>query len=166
MMQNCMISVVMGVSTFLMGLFLFQRAIMFHYNGPDCNQFPDECPSGLHWYYSYASDNDWEHGTVSSISNYESSCALRGNSGGNQVDWVGLNNFVTPPSKDAAQRLNAYDAAKTYVDTCAATLNNDINFIIADFWEQGELPRVAQDSNRARAIQQARERKLLRSSRP
>jgi hypothetical protein len=135
---------------------------MFHYNGPDCNQFPDECPSGLHWYYDYASENDWEHGTVSSITNTDTSCTLRSNSGGNKVDWIGLNNFVGPPSQDASQRLNSYDIARNYVDTCSATLGNDINFIIADFWGEGELTRVAQDYNRARALQQTRQRTLLR----
>jgi hypothetical protein len=139
-----------------------KRVIMFHYNGPNCNEFPEECPSGLNWYYNYASENDWEHGTVSSITNTDTSCVLRSNSGGNEVEWVGLNNFVSPPSQDAAQRLNSYDLAKNYVDICSATLSNDINFILADFWEQGDLPRVAQDYNRARALQQTRQRTLLR----
>lgn len=147
---------------------LLQRVIMFHYNGPDCNQFPEECPSGLHWYYNYASDNDWDHRTVSSVTDTDTSCALRANGGGNPVEWIGLNNFIIPPSKDAAQKLNAYDTAKAYVDVCSSILNNDINFFITDFWEQGELPRMTQDYNRRRAIQQQRalqtqQRKLLRS---
>jgi hypothetical protein len=79
-------------------------------------------------------------------------CVLRGNSGGNKVDWIGLNNFVSPPSQDAFQRLNAYDVAKNYVDTCSASLGNNINCIIADFWGERELPRVAQDYNSARAL--------------
>ncbi|KAG7359961.1 hypothetical protein IV203_035059 [Nitzschia inconspicua] len=140
-----------------------KRVIMFHYNGPNCNLFPDECPSGLHWYYNYASDNDWEHASVSSITNTDTSCALRANAGGNRVDWIGLNNFVSPPSRDAAQRLNAYDTAKAYIEACSAILNNDINFLITDFWEQGELPRLVQDLNRARALAQIRKRTLLRS---
>jgi hypothetical protein len=119
--------------------------------------FPDECPSGLHWYYNYASDNDWEHGTVSSVTNTDTLCVIRRNSGGNKVDWIGLNNFVSPPSQDAFQRLNVYDVAKNYVDTCSASLGNNINF-----WGEGELPQVAQDYNSARALQQTRQRTLLR----
>ena len=136
--------------------------IMFHYNGPNCNQFPDECPPGMHWYYNYASDNDWDHSTISSITNTDTSCVLRANAGGNPTRWIGLNNFVSPPSQDAARVLNGYDVSKNYVETCAATLGTNVNFLITDFWEEGELPRMTQDYNRNVALQSVRHRSLLR----
>ena len=133
---------------------------MFHYNGPDCTADPGGCPDGLHQYYNYAADNDWEHSNVASIEDRINSCQLRKN-GINKKVFVGLNNFVSPPSQSSAKRLNAYTAANDYVDACTEILETDINFLLADYWGQGELPRVTQDHNAARALQR-RERKLLR----
>jgi hypothetical protein len=137
---------------------------MFHYNGPNCNTNPEECPDGLHLYYNYASDNFWEHETISSITNTANSCVLNPNGYGRQDDWVGLNNFVSPPSQDAAMTLNSYDTAKTYIDQCSQILGTDINFLITDFWSEGELPRMTQDHNTARAAQRRRLLEDRRSS--
>jgi len=138
---------------------------MFHYNGPNCDLYPEECPSGLHWYYDYASDNEFEHETISSITDTDTSCILRPNAGGNRRDWIGLNNFVSPPSQDAAQILNAYNASKRYVEDCSSFLGTDINFVIVDFWNEGEMLRMTQDYNKARALQQSGGRNLLRTHR-
>lgn len=140
-----------------------KRIIMFHYNGPNCNTDPGSCPDGLHQYYNYASDNDWDHSNVESIEDTINSCELRKN-GINSNVFVGLNNFVSPPTRKAAKELNAYSAATEYVDTCAAFLGTDINFLLVDFWSEGELPRFTQDHNAAKA-RRRRERKLLRSER-
>ena len=136
---------------------------MFHYNGPDCNADPTACPDGLHQYYNYAADNDWDYSNVASIENRTNSCELRKN-GINKNVFVELNNFVSPPvSPSYAQRLNTYTAANDYVDACTELLETDINFLLVDFWDEGELPRFTQDHNAARALQvQRRERKLLR----
>lgn len=137
-----------------------KRIIMFHYNGPNCNTDPGSCPDGLHLYYNYASDNDWDHSDVASIEDTLNSCELRKN-GINSNVFVGLNNFVSPPTRKAAKDLNAYAAANEYVEQCAALLGTDINFLLVDFWSEGELPRFTQDYNAAKA-RRRRERKLLR----
>jgi len=129
-----------------------KRIIMFHYNGPNCNIEPGACPAGLHQYYTYASDNDWSHESVESIEDRTSSCELRPNGVNNDV-FVGLNNFVSPPSQSSAQTLNSYSAVSNYVDTCSAMLGTDINFVLVDFWSEGELPRFTQNHNNARALQ-------------
>jgi hypothetical protein len=152
-----------ATSIFFRRLVFLQRIIMFHYNGPNCNTDPGSCPDGLHQYYNYASDNDWDHSNVESIEDTINSCELRKN-GINSNVFVGLNNFVSPPTRKAAKELNAYSAATEYVDTCAAFLGTDINFLLVDFWSEGELPRFTQDHNAAKA-RRRRERKLLRSER-
>ena len=133
---------------------------MFHYNGPNCNTDPAACPDGLHPYYNYAADNDWDHNNIESIEDRLNSCELRKN-GINKYVFVGLNNFVSPPSQSSARKLSAYSAANDYVDACTELLETDINFLLVDFWSEGELPRVTQDHNAARALQR-RERTLLR----
>jgi hypothetical protein len=135
---------------------------MFHYNGPDCLT-DGACPDGLHYYYDYGSDTDWENDSVSSIQDTANSCLLRPNGGANTNTFIGVNNFVSPPSQDAALTLNSYSEAKNRIDTCSGILGTDVNFILADFWSEGELPRVTQDHNLARAVQQRRQRRLLRS---
>jgi len=129
-----------------------KRIIMFHYNGPDCNADPGACPDGLHLYYNYASDNDWEHSDPASIADRSTSCQLKKN-GINSRAFVGLNNFVSPPRRSYAKEVNAYEAAKDYVDDCTRQLGEDINFVLVDFWSEGDLPRVTQEHNAKRALQ-------------
>lgn len=153
---------VVVVAAFSLSSLLFQRVIMFHYNGPDCTT-DGACPDGLHNYYDYASDTDWEHSSVESIQDTANSCLFRPNGGANTNTFVGVNNFISPPSEDAARILNSYSEAMNLVDTCSSILGTDVNFILADFWSDGELPRVTQEHNTARALQQRRKRRLLRA---
>lgn len=132
---------------------------MFHYNGPNCLT-DGTCPDGLHYYYDYASDTDWENDSVSSIQDTATSCLLRANSGANTNTWIGVNNFVSPPSQEAAAVLNSYSEAKNLIDTCSTILGTDVNFLLADFWSEGELPRVAQEHNLVRAVQRRQSRRL------
>jgi hypothetical protein len=134
---------------------------MFHYNGPDCTT-DGSCPNGLHYYYDYASDTDWENESVSAIQNASNSCLLMGNGGADTDTFVGVNNFVATPSEDAARTLNSYSEAKDRIDACSAIIGTDVNFLIADFWSEGELPRVTQEHNLARAVQQRRRRRSRR----
>ena len=125
-----------------------KRIIMFHYNGPDCTVSPNLCPPALMNYYGYASDNNWEHFNVESIENRSSSCVLKKN-GINSKTFVGLNNFVSPPSKASARKLNDYTAVLDYVDSCTVLLGTDINFLLVDYWGEGDVPRYTQDHNTA-----------------
>lgn len=138
-----------------------KRITMFHYNGPDCLVDSTSCPDGLENYYGYASDNDWDHADIASIEDTATSCVLKKN-GVNSKTFVGLNNFVSPPSKKSAQTLNEYSAAAEYVATCSAVLQTDINFLLVDFWSEGDLPRFTQDHNAALVQRRRKERKLLR----
>jgi len=129
---------------------LNKRIIMFHYNGPRCEANSATCPDGLHYYYHYASDNDWEHPDIASIQNRLDSCELKKN-GQNKNVFVGLNNFVSPPSRESAKKLNAYSEVTDYVITCTELLETDINFLLVDFWSEGDLPQITQSLNTARA---------------
>jgi hypothetical protein len=75
--------------------------------------------------------------------------------------FVGLRNFVTPKSLEEvgkvnaiwdAERLNKYYAAQDYVESCAEILETNINFIQNDWWGVGDVLRMTQDYNTARAL--------------
>ena len=136
---------------------------MFHYNGPDCNENPEECPNKLNYYNNYASDNnDLLFSEPQSIEDRENSCAVqRQNSLNKKNTFVGLKNFITPSSLNEvgkinaitdAERLNEYYAIKDYVDSCSDIIGTDINFVLNDWWGEGELIRLTQDHNAARAL--------------
>mmetsp|Transcript_25592 Transcript_25592/g.59981 ORF Transcript_25592/g.59981 Transcript_25592/m.59981 type:complete len:399 (-) Transcript_25592:290-1486(-) len=141
-----------------------KRIIMFHYNGPDCNIDPGACPDGLHLYYTYAMDNNWDHSGIDSIEDRSSSCELRKN-GINRKQFVGLNNFVSPPSRSKAKQLNEYSSALDYVQDCTRQLGVDINFLLVDYWSEGDLPRVTQDHNAALVQRKAGQRERARTLR-
>ena len=144
----------------LLHFFVLQRVLMFHYNGPTCPT-ANSCPPGLHYYFDYAMETKWEFATVSDILATSNSCAFRGNPGVSGKTFFGVNNFVTSPDQAAARTLNSYDFAKTRIEECSAIHGNlDVNMIFADFWSEGELPKLAQDHNTALAA--ARRRKLIR----
>jgi len=138
---------------------------MFHYNGPDCNENPEECPNKLNYYNNYASDNNnLLFSEPQSIEDRENSCAVQRRNKAvnkNKNTFVGLNNFVTPSNVNEvgkmnaindAERLNEYYAIKDYVDSCADIIGTDINFVLNDWWGEGELIRLTQDHNSARAL--------------
>ena len=125
-----------------------KRIIMFHYNGPDCTVNPELCPAALMNYFGYGSDNNWEYFDVESIENRANSCTLKKN-GINSKTFIGLNNFVSPPSKATAQILNDYTAVLDYVDSCTVLLQAEINFLLVDYWGEGDVPRYTQDHNAA-----------------
>ena len=144
-------------------LFYIQKLIMFHYNGPNCTETPLECPSKFHYYNDWISDNyDREFLEPHEIENRTDSCNVkRPNIMKYNNTFVGLRNFVTPYSfkevgKIAAindqKRLNKYYAAQDYVESCAEILETDINFIMDDWWGVGDMLRMTQDYNMARAL--------------
>ncbi|VEU36252.1 unnamed protein product [Pseudo-nitzschia multistriata] len=135
---------------------------MFHKNGPNCNEDPGACPNQLLYYKDYVSDNtDREFRLPSEIEDRESSCALQRPDNYNENTLVGLSNYVSPANfklygkvnaKRHAEQLNQYYAIKDYVDTCSDIQGTDINFVYNDWWGIGELIRLTQDHNSARAL--------------
>ena len=134
---------------------------MFHYNGPDCNVDPTVCPTKMHYYPDYVSDNNREFFDATDIENRTDACEVQGPDELGQNTFVGLSNFVVPANLKEfgrinairdAKRLNQYYAMKDYVETCSDILATDINFILNDWWGIGELLRFTQDYNSARAL--------------
>jgi hypothetical protein len=134
---------------------------MFYYNAPSCVDLGG-CPTGLHYYLDYATETQFEYGSVDAWNDKEYSCSLRWTPGG--PSFLGLNSFVTPPSEDAARTINAYGNVKNHIDACSSSSGRDINFYLADFWSQGDIPQVTQEHNLLQpSLRQRQRRNLLRT---
>jgi len=124
-----------------------KRVLMFHYNGPTCQQ-PGECPDGLHHYWDYAIDTPWNFQSLSAIQATSESCAFRRAPGLAGKTFFGINNFISPPDQAEAKTVNEYEFAKNRIATCSDVNEGlDVNFIYADFWSEGDLPRLTQEHN-------------------
>jgi hypothetical protein len=135
---------------------------MFHYRGPSCDE-PNSCPRGLHWYHRYAIDTKWEFPTLADIRATSTSCSFTRNPGNASKTFFGVNNFVTPPAQASAKTVNEVEFAKNRIETCSQLNENlDVNFIYADFWSEGDLPRLTQEHNTELAAR--RRRNVRRSS--
>ena len=122
--------------------------MIFHARGPQCRE-QDPCPPGLHYYYTYASNTEWRFESKAAIEATEQSCEVP-----TIKTFFGVNSFVTPPKQDTARELNSLEFARSRLTACS-DLNGDelVNFIYADFWSEGDLPRLVQEENTARASQ-------------
>jgi len=140
-----------------------KRFILFQHNGPNCTETPLECPNELHYYHDWISDNSERiFMRPEEIENRTDSCNVQTwNITEYPNTFVGLRNFVTPIDfKEAgktnaiwdAERLNKYYAAQDYVESCAEILETNINFIQNDWWGEGDVLRMTQDYNTARAL--------------
>eukprot|EP00934_Nitzschia_sp_Nitz4_P004191 Nitzschia sp. Nitz4//scaffold347_size17400//13144//14360//NITZ4_008837-RA/size17400-augustus-gene-0.36-mRNA-1//-1//CDS//3329548672//4181//frame0 len=139
-----------------------QRLILFHFNGPTCDE-GSECPSGMHYYYRYAVDTQWNLASIDEVNDEETSCTFGQTPGLLSKTFFGLNNFVSVPTQSAAQTMNQYDYIADRMDTCSG-LNDDleVNFVYVNYWSEGDLPQLVQDRNAERAAQRRQSRRQLR----
>jgi len=127
-----------------------QRVMIFHERGPNCEQ-AGSCPPGFYYFHEYVSDTEWKYPSKADILNTDVSCLREQNTRPASRTFFQVNNFVTPPKQDISRELNSINEARTRMNTCSA-LNNDlpVTFAMADFWSEGDLPRLAQEINAAR----------------
>lgn len=105
----------------------------------------------------------WSFKTVAELRATSTSCQFQYTPRIAGKTFFGVNSFVTPPDQNAARTANSYDFAKLRLETCSETNENlDVNFIYADYWSEGDLPRLTQEHNAALASR--RGRKLMRGS--
>jgi hypothetical protein len=129
-----------------------QRVIVFHHRGPACDE-PGTCPPGLHHYYEYAIDTQWNLNGLPEVADSANSCAFTRTPGVASKTFFGLNNFIIIPAQSNAQIMNEYNYVSDRIETCSS-LNDDldVNFIYVDFWNEGDLPRLVQERNTAMAL--------------
>ena len=104
-------------------------------------------------FFQYTMGTNWDFDSVSEISNYAESCAIRrGSSGSN---FYSVNNFVTGtfgPNASASETVNEESYLKKRISDCESTMNSKPNFINVDYWQKGDLVKVTMEENAARAL--------------
>ena len=82
--------------------------------------------------------------------------------------FFGITSYVSPPSQVDSATINSYHFARKRNDDCSDHLQqqNDVdmnvNFVYADFWFEGDLPRVVQENNAALAYGMRKNKRWLR----
>jgi len=134
-----------------------KRIIAFHFNGGTCTD--DACPPGMHYFYNYAAETQFESASLDNLENYEYSCRVtRGPKEGQlPAAFFVVNNFVTPPDEEASRVANSKTFLSNRLTNCANINQMRPNFVYLDFWSQGVTAQLVQYANEQYAQQ------LLRS---
>ena len=94
----------------------------------------------------------WDFGSISELEDTSDSCRIvRGQSG---ADFYSVNTFVTTafgPSRSAADTINEEDFLMQRISACESFINSKPNFVSIDFWQRGDLVKVALEENAIRA---------------
>mmetsp|Transcript_17309 Transcript_17309/g.22914 ORF Transcript_17309/g.22914 Transcript_17309/m.22914 type:complete len:391 (-) Transcript_17309:253-1425(-) len=131
-----------------------EQIIIFHHNGPTCGA-NDNCPSGLHYYFDYVGESDFEISSVSDMRNFSAFCPVdRGNEvNGGRNNLYAVNHFLKTPYKNVALTTNENNFIEERIAGCEDITNLRTNMVIVDFWSLGDLPEFTQETNKARAAE-------------
>lgn len=143
-----------------------QRLIAFHLNGPDC-ETEGTCPDGLHYYFDYAQETDFEFESIEEILNVQTSCVITRGATTTTGAFYGVNNFVAAEAfeienqRAAAVIANSLDFAKDRLQACSELVqagtylgDGDVNMLSVDFWSIGDIVQVVQEYNRDLGIRE------------
>ena len=143
----------------------WQRLLVFHLNGPTCREGESSCPDGLHYYFEYFQETEFQFETVDELLDVEQSCLVTRGAEASTGVFFAVNNFVTPQSAAAflgesspevvARTVNARDFASERIQNCATFIaegayrgEDDVNILYVDFWSVGDIVEVVQEHNR------------------
>lgn len=133
------------------------RIVIFHYNGPRCDD-SGPCPPGLHYWYTFGSDTQFDFDALENLEDLSYSCEItRGD--GTDRGFFGVSNFVTPPSAKVAKNVNTRDFVEKRMADCSDLNSLPVNMVLVDFWSIGDVLEVTQEHNKALS-----ERKAIRKS--
>jgi hypothetical protein len=114
-----------------------RRILLFHSNGPGCETW--ECPPGFHDYFDYVAETPTTYQYASDILlDTENACRIDKGDAGTK-DFYGVNLYVTLPDADQQAMLNSMDTLTSKVDSCSIQVDQDVSFVIVDFWQVGDV---------------------------
>ena len=120
---------------------------MFHYNGPTCRS-EGECPPGLHYYFDYVAETEFQFSTIESFENVEYSCQITRGGNARFMSFFGVNIFLTMPDPLGANTLNSLEFIRNRVAACSEfNENKTVNFVYFDFWSVGNILEYATTYN-------------------
>ena len=123
-----------------------QRILFFHYNGDSCDQ--ETCP-GMYSWFDFAAESKFEFATAEEALEPTACETTRGSNG--RGDWYGVNLFTQLPvcATETTNPLTEYDTLRTHIGQCESLTNRDVNLVIVDCWDQGDVVQVVQEYNSA-----------------
>ncbi|GAX23668.1 hypothetical protein FisN_12Hh242 [Fistulifera solaris] len=128
---------------------LGKQIILFHYNVDIC--YESGCPYGLHDYFVYAEETEFEFATLLEVEETTRSCNVT--RGSNVATFFGINLFLALPSRDVAAEINSLSFLQNHVSDCEERNEGNLaNIVWVDFWTQGELPVFVQRRNHNRGV--------------
>ena len=133
-----------------------RQLILSKHNGKDCTDPTIKgCKRRIVEYFNYVAETDYAFNNVEAIEDSMNSCLVtRGLEGTKQ--FYAINNFVTSsilgPSKSSADIVNEQSFLEKRIKDCQSVTGMEANIIAVDFWQRGDLPKVVQETNIARAI--------------
>ena len=126
-----------------------KHIILFHYNVGVCYQEEEGCPYGLHDYFVYAEETEFELASLVEVKDTARSCNVT--RGSNRATFFGINLFLTLPSRNVAAEINSLQFLQSHVSDCEQRNNGYLaNIVWVDFWTQGNLPLFVQRRNQNR----------------
>jgi hypothetical protein len=135
-----------------------EQLVIFQHDGPYCHNFDvnnnvDGCHERIIDFFQYTVETEFDFDSISEIDDSETSCI--GTRGWNiSKGFYSVNNFVTQttgPSKKSSNELNSREFLEARIADCEEVGKLKANFINIDFWQKGDLLRVAHDQNKERA---------------
>mmetsp|Transcript_13348 Transcript_13348/g.19221 ORF Transcript_13348/g.19221 Transcript_13348/m.19221 type:complete len:609 (+) Transcript_13348:145-1971(+) len=127
---------------------LDQRLIVFQHDGPDC-KVPGECPDGVHNFFDYAFQTEYNFRGANALNQYESSCDRK--SGLLSNSFMLINHFAKGrlglPSESESILANSYQSLQGRVEGCAEITGRTANFLAIDFWSEGATLEIVNDYN-------------------
>uniref|UniRef100_A0A7S0PSU8 Phosphatidylinositol-specific phospholipase C X domain-containing protein n=1 Tax=Asterionellopsis glacialis TaxID=33640 RepID=A0A7S0PSU8_9STRA len=141
-----------------------KQIVMFHFNGPNCSE-NQPCPEGLHYWFRYGAETEYDFVTKQELENAASSCEVTRGKPVDQRGFLGVTNFVTPPEEDVAKEINTRAFIEQRLQDCSEVNNNqNINIFFIDFWSIGDAVEVTLEENEKRASEKARRRRTTKSA--
>jgi len=123
-----------------------KRLMIFHHDGPDCNR-DGECPQGLNYYWNYASETQFEFGSVYDVMDTLESCEITRGDVSNA--FFGVNVFLKLPDAAIATELNSMAFLEPHIQACSEQNGGrSVNLITIDYWSIGDTLEVIQNHNK------------------
>lgn len=125
-----------------------QRLIVFHHNGPSCQQ-QGQCPNGMHNLYRYASSTPFGLTGIRDVLDFKRSCSIM--MGAPWAPFLISNHFANSrlglPNREIASTINKKSVIESRIEACTKLIGKRPNFLVVDFWSHGDLVEVTQRQN-------------------
>eukprot|EP00547_Thalassionema_nitzschioides_P006122 CAMPEP_0194214290 /NCGR_PEP_ID=MMETSP0156-20130528/15472_1 /TAXON_ID=33649 /ORGANISM="Thalassionema nitzschioides, Strain L26-B" /LENGTH=475 /DNA_ID=CAMNT_0038942519 /DNA_START=159 /DNA_END=1583 /DNA_ORIENTATION=- len=131
-----------------------RRIIVFQHKGTggdslNCSN-DGECPEGVHDFYDYAFQTDWDY-DEDELLDFDLSCQVKAGDIG-RSDFIANNHFARNPlaSSNIAKSVNVASVLRDRMEYCSKNVwgGENTTLLVVDFWSIGDVVKVANDQNK------------------